>query len=119
MWKFTEVSKRFKKISLFFFFYKQRNITKYNANQIMRYVSKSAQKEDQSIGPTDINFIVTLSEQFLPYVPYFQNSQELLFEIIDALLDQSRILLEESQHIYTTSERFVYVYLSIWIRRPE
>ena len=77
-----------------------------NANETMTKVVKtSAQTGGPPTGPYEINHVVTLSEMFLPFVPRIANSENLVFEVIDLLLSEPRILLEQSQEMFGTSER--------------
>ena len=58
------------------------------------------------LSPDQINRAVNISEECFSLVSRSESGQQMWLSLIDLLLNESRSVLEESQQLYMTSERF-------------
>lgn len=92
------------------FLFLQGNITIKNAEDILNHL-KNRSEHIPSVTPYQINMIVNISEQVLPFVQYMDEGEKMFLTVIDMLLNESRSDLEESQRLYSTSQRYVFCFI--------
>ena len=71
---------------------------------------KNRSEHIPSVTPYQINMIVNISEQVLPFVQYMDEGEKMFLTVIDMLLNESRSDLEVSQQLYSTSQGYVFLF---------